>query len=159
MADRTEVVLSESWHGANHSERRKRRKGGKALEPPEDKKQKAEGEDPANPVQPLSWDETEAVEAELRSVIERGERALVTTLTKRMAEDLCEYYEELGLAVRYLHARCVVVGGGQRKGGPSVGLLFLSRTRAYGPVEVLLAADGPWGPSGGAGKWGRLQAE
>ena len=32
-------------------------------------KQKAEGEDPANPVQPLSWDETEAVEAELRSVI------------------------------------------------------------------------------------------
>ena len=29
---------------------------------------------------------------------------LVTTLTKRMAEDLCEYYHELGIKVRYLHA-------------------------------------------------------
>ncbi len=35
---------------------------------------------------------------------ERGERILVTTLTKRMAEDLTEYYSEMGLRVRYLHA-------------------------------------------------------
>ena len=35
---------------------------------------------------------------------ERKERVLVTTLTKRMAEDLTEYYSDLGLAVRYLHS-------------------------------------------------------
>ncbi len=35
---------------------------------------------------------------------ERRERVLVTTLTKRMAEDLTEYYSDLGLRVRYLHA-------------------------------------------------------
>ncbi|MFZ1987327.1 MAG: excinuclease ABC subunit UvrB [Desulfatitalea sp.] len=35
---------------------------------------------------------------------ERKERVLVTTLTKRMAEDLSEYYTEMGVAVRYLHS-------------------------------------------------------
>jgi excinuclease ABC subunit B len=35
---------------------------------------------------------------------ERKERVLVTTLTKRMAEDLTEYYTEMGVAVRYLHS-------------------------------------------------------
>ncbi len=41
---------------------------------------------------------------EVRKRIERNERVLVTTLTKRMAEDLTEYYSELGLKVRYLHS-------------------------------------------------------
>jgi excinuclease ABC subunit B len=41
---------------------------------------------------------------EIRRRIERRERVLVTTLTKRMAEDLSEYYSDLGLRVRYLHA-------------------------------------------------------
>lgn len=36
--------------------------------------------------------------------IERGERVLVTTLTKRMAEDLTEYYQELGISAKYLHS-------------------------------------------------------
>ncbi len=36
--------------------------------------------------------------------VSRRERVLVTTLTKRMAEDLTEYYEELGVKVRYLHS-------------------------------------------------------
>ena len=36
--------------------------------------------------------------------INRGERVLVTTLTKRMAEDLTEYYQELGIRVKYLHS-------------------------------------------------------
>lgn len=40
----------------------------------------------------------------IRRVVEQGERILVTTLTKRMAEDLSEYYEELGVRVRYLHS-------------------------------------------------------
>ncbi|MBW2590696.1 MAG: UvrB/UvrC motif-containing protein, partial [Deltaproteobacteria bacterium] len=35
---------------------------------------------------------------------EKNERVLVTTLTKRMAEDLTEYYSDLGIKVRYLHA-------------------------------------------------------
>ncbi len=42
--------------------------------------------------------------AEIRKRIDAGERVLVTTLTKRMAEDLCEYYADLGIAVRYLHS-------------------------------------------------------
>ena len=41
---------------------------------------------------------------EIRETTARGERALVTTLTKRMAEDLTEYYSELGVRVRYLHS-------------------------------------------------------
>ena len=41
---------------------------------------------------------------EIRGTVERGERVLVTTLTKRMAEDLTQYYHELGVRVRYLHS-------------------------------------------------------
>ncbi|MBM4360644.1 MAG: excinuclease ABC subunit UvrB [Deltaproteobacteria bacterium] len=40
----------------------------------------------------------------IRERVERGDRVLVTTLTKRMAEDLTEYYTELGIRVRYLHS-------------------------------------------------------
>ncbi|HEY4619663.1 MAG TPA: excinuclease ABC subunit UvrB, partial [Nitrospirota bacterium] len=41
---------------------------------------------------------------EIRTRSTLGERVLVTTLTKRMAEDLTEYYNELGIKVQYLHA-------------------------------------------------------
>jgi excinuclease ABC subunit B len=41
---------------------------------------------------------------EIRARIQRQERVLVTTLTKRMAEDLTDYYKNLGLKVRYLHS-------------------------------------------------------
>ena len=41
---------------------------------------------------------------EVRAVIERSERVLITTLTKRMAEDLTEYLVELGIHARYLHS-------------------------------------------------------
>ncbi len=41
---------------------------------------------------------------EIRKVVARGERVLVTTLTKRMAEDLTEYLVELGIKARYLHS-------------------------------------------------------
>ena len=41
---------------------------------------------------------------EIRARMERNERVLVTTLTKRMAEDLTEYYADLGIRVRYLHS-------------------------------------------------------
>jgi len=41
---------------------------------------------------------------EIRKRVTRGERVLVTTLTKRMAEDLTEYYANLGIRVKYLHS-------------------------------------------------------
>jgi excinuclease ABC subunit B len=41
---------------------------------------------------------------EIRQRAERQERVLVTTLTKRMAEDLTEYFQEVGVRVRYLHS-------------------------------------------------------
>ena len=41
---------------------------------------------------------------ELHKVIEKGDRVLVTTLTKRMAEQLTDYLDELGIRVRYLHS-------------------------------------------------------
>ncbi|PLX43670.1 MAG: excinuclease ABC subunit B [Deltaproteobacteria bacterium] len=41
---------------------------------------------------------------EIRSVTERGDRVLVTTLTKRMAEDLTRYYAEMGVKTCYLHS-------------------------------------------------------
>src|SRR4029453_17091501 len=41
---------------------------------------------------------------EIRTRAAEGTRALVTTLTKRMAEDLTTYYQELGVKVRYLHS-------------------------------------------------------
>src|SRR3954471_23552279 len=41
---------------------------------------------------------------EIRERVARKERVLVTTLTKRMAEDLTTYYQELGVKVRYLHS-------------------------------------------------------
>ena len=41
---------------------------------------------------------------EIRARAEAGERVLVTTLTKRMAEDLAEYYAEVGVRCRYLHS-------------------------------------------------------
>jgi excinuclease ABC subunit B len=41
---------------------------------------------------------------EVRATVQRGGRVLVTTLTKRMAEDLTEYYHDLGIKVRYLHS-------------------------------------------------------
>src|SRR6267154_4170940 len=42
--------------------------------------------------------------AEIRLRVERNERVLVTTLTKRMAEDLAEYYSEVGVKCRYMHS-------------------------------------------------------
>jgi excinuclease ABC subunit B len=41
---------------------------------------------------------------EIRDRVARGERVLVTTLTKRMSEDLAEYYSEVGVKCRYLHS-------------------------------------------------------
>src|SRR5437764_1616625 len=42
--------------------------------------------------------------AEIRLRVERGQRAIVTTLTKKMAEDLADYLREMGIKVQYLHS-------------------------------------------------------
>jgi excinuclease ABC subunit B len=59
--------------------------------------------DPELEVRPTEG-QIEDLYAEIRRRIQAGERTLVTTLTKRMAEDLAEYLSELGLKVRYLHS-------------------------------------------------------
>ncbi|MCA9857826.1 MAG: excinuclease ABC subunit UvrB, partial [Dehalococcoidia bacterium] len=59
--------------------------------------------DPVVEVRPVAH-QVDDLLAEIRVRAEREERVLVTTLTKRMAEDLTEYYAELGVRVRYLHS-------------------------------------------------------
>jgi excinuclease ABC subunit B len=59
--------------------------------------------DPIIEVRPVG-SQVDDLLAEIRERIKAGERVLVTTLTKRMAEDLTEYYSELGVRVRYLHS-------------------------------------------------------
>jgi len=59
--------------------------------------------DPPCHVRPVEYQVDDLIE-ECRQTIARGYRALVTTLTKRMAEDLTEYLHEAGLKVRYMHS-------------------------------------------------------
>jgi excinuclease ABC subunit B len=59
--------------------------------------------DPEIVVRPTAG-QIEDLYGEIRERIERGERTLVTTLTKKMAEDLSDYLSGLGLKVRYLHS-------------------------------------------------------
>ena len=59
--------------------------------------------DPEVEVRPVKNQIDDLLE-EIRIRVEREERVLVTTLTKRMAEDLTEYLEEMGVRVRYLHS-------------------------------------------------------
>ena len=59
--------------------------------------------DPEVIVRPASTQVDDLFE-EIRSTVSRGERVLVTTLTKRMAEDLTDYLDEHGVRVRYLHS-------------------------------------------------------
>jgi len=59
--------------------------------------------DPEIEVRPVGQ-QVDDLLGEIRERIKIGDRILVTTLTKRMAEDLTEYYAELGVRVRYLHS-------------------------------------------------------
>ncbi len=59
--------------------------------------------DPVIEVRPVR-SQVDDLLGEIRARVERDERVLVTTLTKRMSEDLTEYYGELGVKVRYLHS-------------------------------------------------------
>jgi len=59
--------------------------------------------DPEVVVKPARY-QVDDLLGEIQSRVARGERVLVTTLTKRMAEDLTSYYANLGLKVKYLHS-------------------------------------------------------
>ncbi len=59
--------------------------------------------DPEIVVRPVTH-QVDDLLGEIRGRAEKGERVLVTTLTKRMAENLTAYYEELGVRVKYLHS-------------------------------------------------------
>ncbi|MCZ6640239.1 MAG: excinuclease ABC subunit UvrB [Gammaproteobacteria bacterium] len=59
--------------------------------------------DPDVTVRPAST-QVDDLFGEIRITVEKGERVLVTTLTKRMAEDLTDYLDEHGVKVRYLHS-------------------------------------------------------
>jgi excinuclease ABC subunit B len=59
--------------------------------------------DPEIDVRPTKTQIDDLLE-EIRQVVAKGERVLVTTLTKRMSEDLTEYLAEAGIKVRYLHS-------------------------------------------------------
>ena len=59
--------------------------------------------DPSLTVKPAKNQVDDLLE-EIRKRVKKKERVLVTTLTKRMAEDLTEYYSDLGIRVKYLHS-------------------------------------------------------
>ena len=59
--------------------------------------------DPEVEVRPVAH-QVDDLLAEIRQRTAKGDRVLVTTLTKRMAEDLTEYYREIGVKVKYLHS-------------------------------------------------------
>ena len=59
--------------------------------------------DPSIEVRPVRGQVDDLLK-EIRDRVERKQRVLVTTLTKRMAEDLTTYYQEFGVRVRYLHS-------------------------------------------------------
>ncbi len=59
--------------------------------------------DPQIEVRPAT-DQVDDVYGEVVATINKGERVLITTLTKRMSEDLTEYLHELGIKVKYLHS-------------------------------------------------------
>ena len=64
--------------------------------------------DPQVEVKPVKGQVDDLI-AQIRERTARGERALVTTLTKRMAEDLTEYLQEIGIKVQYLHSEVQTV--------------------------------------------------
>ena len=68
--------------------------------------------------------------AEIRERADRGERVLVTTLTKRMAEDLSEYMQSVGVRVRYMHADI-----------DTIERMEILRTLRLGRIDVLVGIN------------------
>ena len=64
--------------------------------------------DPVIEVRPIEG-QVDDMYSEIQIRVHRNERVMITTLTKRMAEDLAEYYEDLNLRVKYMHSDIVVI--------------------------------------------------
>ena len=64
--------------------------------------------DPEPEIRPAA-NQVDDLLGEIRERVEMGDRVLVTTLTKRMAEELTTYYQELGIRVRYLHSEIATI--------------------------------------------------
>ncbi len=64
--------------------------------------------DPIITIKPIATQVDDLI-AQIRKVTGRKERVLVTTLTKRMAEDLTDYLSNLGIRVRYLHSEIIAI--------------------------------------------------
>ena len=64
--------------------------------------------DPIVDIRPIKGQIDDLI-AEIRERESRGERVLVTTLTKRMAEDLTDYLRQVGIRVRYMHSEVVAI--------------------------------------------------
>ena len=64
--------------------------------------------DPVIEIRPINHQVDDLV-GEIRKTIEKNERTLVTTLTKKMAEDLTKYFKEIGIKVNYLHSDVVTM--------------------------------------------------
>ncbi len=59
--------------------------------------------DPTIEIRPVAT-QVDDLLSEIKSTLAKGQRVLVTTLTKKLAEQLSEYYQEIGIKVRYLHS-------------------------------------------------------
>jgi excinuclease ABC subunit B len=68
--------------------------------------------------------------AEIRDREKRGERVLVTTLTKRMAEDLSEYLQSVGVRVRYMHSEV-----------DTIERMAIIRSLRLGKIDVLVGIN------------------
>ena len=85
--------------------------------------------DPSIDVRPVRG-QVDDLLAEIRERAGRDERVLVTTLTKRMAEDLSEYFQSLGVRVRYMHADI-----------DAIERMEILRTLRLGRIDVLVGIN------------------
>ena len=85
--------------------------------------------DPEISVRPVKG-QVDDLLAEIRERERRGERVLVTTLTKRMAEDLSEYLQSVGVRVRYMHSEV-----------DTIERMAILRTLRLGKIDVLVGIN------------------
>src|SRR6185369_9527192 len=83
-------------------------KGGEELKSPLEKGG-FRGISPSGGAGEISAGQVDDLLHEVRQTVAKGERVLVTTLTKRMSEELTNYYRELGVRVKYLHSDIVTI--------------------------------------------------
>jgi excinuclease ABC subunit B len=85
--------------------------------------------DPAVDVRPVKG-QVDDLLAEIRDRETKGERVLVTTLTKRMAEDLSEYLQSVGVRVRYMHSEV-----------DTIERMVILRSLRLGKIDVLVGIN------------------